>query len=92
MQLNDNDVIYTVSNNKLRKILTGAIMSESFEKINWTINANLAKKKSFWTRVSKFNDILKFQCSLHLYLNVRNSIMHTDRELEVFNLQNQTLF
>ena len=30
-ELNDNDVIYTVMNNKLRKVLTGAILSESFE-------------------------------------------------------------
>ena len=28
---NDNDVIYIVRNNKLRKVLTDAFLSESFE-------------------------------------------------------------
>ena len=47
-------------------------------------------KKLFLICVSKLNDILKFQFSSHLYLNVRNSVMLTDRE--VFNLQSQIIF
>ena len=83
---NDIDVIYKVRNNKLRKGLTDAFFSESFEEFG-QINATLAKKKSFLTRVCRLKDILKFQLSSHLYLNVRYSITHTDREV---NLQNQS--
>ena len=49
-----------------------------------------AKTNLLLTRVSKLKDILKFQLSSDLYLNVPNSITHTDRE--VFNLQNQMIF
>ena len=49
-----------------------------------------AKTSLFLTRVSKLKDILKIQFSSDLYLNVRNSITHTDRE--VSNLQNQMIF
>ena len=47
------------------------------------------KKKLFLTHASKLKNILKFQFSSDLYLNVRYSITHTDKE--VFNHQNQMI-
>ena len=45
---------------------------------------DFGEEKIVLTLVSNLNDILKFQYSSHLYLNIRNSIMPTDKE--VFNL------
>ena len=50
----------------------------------------LRRKKMFLTRVSKLKGILEILFSSDLYLNIRNSITHTDSD--VFNLQNQMFF